>query len=85
MASCAFLSPNRSNIFSHFSFCDSVLLLLTHLPFTDPRPLTFAQVAANVDAYVTWRYGGAEFGGWYGKWAGHSIGSIGLGLVVWFA
>ncbi|KIN09028.1 hypothetical protein OIDMADRAFT_16805 [Oidiodendron maius Zn] len=42
-------------------------------------------VAANVDAYVTWRYGGTEFGGWYGKWAGHSIGSIGLGLVVWFA
>jgi hypothetical protein len=45
----------------------------------------FAQIAANVDAYVTRRYGGAEFGGWYGKWSGHSVGSIGLVLVALFA
>lgn len=36
-----------------------------------------------VDAFIVRVYGGSEFGGWRGKWLGHFLGGIGLGVIAW--
>ncbi|KAJ5880288.1 uncharacterized protein N7473_011341 [Penicillium subrubescens] len=41
-------------------------------------------VAAQVDAYTVFMYGGREFGGWSGKWIGHSLGGLILGVIAWY-
>ncbi len=37
--------------------------------------------AAKINAYVFWAFGGPGFEGWKGKWAGHALDGVGLGLV----
>ncbi|KAL2834012.1 hypothetical protein BJY01DRAFT_253250 [Aspergillus pseudoustus] len=40
-------------------------------------------VAAQVDALTVWVHGGVEYGGWKGKWLGHSLGGVVLVGVAW--
>ncbi|KAJ5369787.1 uncharacterized protein N7496_005879 [Penicillium cataractarum] len=40
-------------------------------------------IAAQVDAFTVFKYGGEEFGGWSGKWYGHSLGGLILGFIAW--
>ncbi|KAL2001512.1 hypothetical protein VTN02DRAFT_1653 [Thermoascus thermophilus] len=40
-------------------------------------------VAAQIDAYVVWKYGGEKYGGWKGRWPMHSIGGLLVGLAAW--
>ncbi|KAL2220626.1 hypothetical protein M432DRAFT_666902 [Thermoascus aurantiacus ATCC 26904] len=40
-------------------------------------------VAAQIDAYVVWKYGGSKYGGWKGRWPMHSLGGILVGLAAW--
>ncbi|KAL2005085.1 hypothetical protein VTN00DRAFT_2935 [Thermoascus crustaceus] len=40
-------------------------------------------VAAQIDAYVVWKYGGDKYGGWKGRWPMHSIGGVLVGLAAW--
>lgn len=41
------------------------------------------QIAAQIDAYIVWRYGGVKYGGWKGRWIMHSFGGIVVGLLAW--
>ena len=41
------------------------------------------QIAAQIDAYIVWRYGGVKYGGWKGRWIMHSFGGIVVGHLAW--
>jgi len=40
-------------------------------------------IAAQIDAYVVWAYGGVRYGGWKGRWIMHSLGGLIVGLTAW--
>jgi hypothetical protein len=41
-----------------------------------------AKVAAQVDAYVVWRYGGEQFEGWKGRFWMHLLGGFAVGAAA---
>lgn len=55
------------------------------LSFSSPGSdiLTCAKLAAQVDAYVVWRYGGEQFGGWKGRFWMHLVGGLAVGATAW--
>ncbi|RWQ91176.1 hypothetical protein C8Q69DRAFT_511195 [Paecilomyces variotii] len=34
------------------------------------------QVAAELDAYIVWAYGGLDYGGWHGRWILHALSGL---------
>ncbi|KAJ9224987.1 hypothetical protein DTO271D3_3689 [Paecilomyces variotii] len=41
------------------------------------KALMFAtSVAAELDAYIVWAYGGLDYGGWHGRWILHALSGL---------